>query len=239
MIRTISLVAVALSIGATAIAQEEEEETGPWSGKASLGYLATSGNTETTSFNSAFEVTYDAEQWRHSVNGAAAGASESDATTAENYQAGWKTEYKLTDPNYLFGLVDWRKDRFSGVDQDLAASVGYGRRLIDREKHQLNGEIGAGYKRSEFADGSTDRSVFGRLGFEYTWTFSENASFEETLAIETSTENSYIESISAVRASILGDFALVLSYTLRRNTNVPVGSVNTDKFSAVSLEYAF
>ena len=42
--------------GATAAAEEE----GPWSGKFSLGYLATSGNTDTTTYNTAFEVTPNA-----------------------------------------------------------------------------------------------------------------------------------------------------------------------------------
>ena len=242
MIRRFLLAALLSSLCTGVYAQEEEaeaEESGPWSGNVALGYLSTSGNTETTSYNLAFEVSYDAERWRHTVNGAAAGASDNDVPTAENYQAGIKTEYKLTDPNYLFGLVDWRKDRFSGVDQDLSTSFGYGRRLIDKEKHQLSAEIGAGYKRSRLADGTTDTGAIGRLGLDYTWTFSENAYFEENIGVETGSDNTFIESVSAVHANVFGNFALVVSYTVRHNTDVPAGSVKTDKFSALSLEYAF
>ena len=49
----------------------------------------------------------------------------------------------------------------------------------------------------------------------------------------------YIESVSAVRAKLLGDFAIVFSYTVRHNTDVPVGSDKTDKLTAISLELAF
>ncbi len=48
-----------------------------------------------------------------------------------------------------------------------------------------------------------------------------------------------MESVSAVRARLLGDFAIVFSYTVRHNTDVPVDSKNTDRLTAVSLEYAF
>ena len=35
-----------------------EEEESPWSGKVTLGYLATSGNTENSNLNSGFEIGY-------------------------------------------------------------------------------------------------------------------------------------------------------------------------------------
>jgi putative salt-induced outer membrane protein YdiY len=49
--------------GATAAAEEE----GPWSGKFSLGYLSTSGNTDTTTYNTAFEVAYTKNKWIHTA----------------------------------------------------------------------------------------------------------------------------------------------------------------------------
>ena len=51
-------------------------------------------------------------------------------TTAEAYDA------RLEDPStrfqkaaMLFGRIDWRKDRFSGYDEQLSETLGYGRRL--------------------------------------------------------------------------------------------------------------
>jgi putative salt-induced outer membrane protein YdiY len=67
------------------------EEEGPWEGTASLGFLSTSGNTDTTSYNTAFEISYAKDKWTHTFDAAANGADESDTTTAEAYQAGWKT----------------------------------------------------------------------------------------------------------------------------------------------------
>lgn len=215
------------------------EEESPWSGSASLGFLSTSGNTETTSYNTSFNIAYTKNKWTHAFDAAANGADESKSTTAEAYQAGWKSSYDVSEHNYLFGLVSWRKDRFSGVNQQLSESVGFGRRIIDTPAHLLSGEIGAGHRSSDFSDSTSESSVIARLGLDYQWTFTETSNFQQTVSVESGSDNTFIESVSAVRARLLGDFAIVLSYTVRHNTDVPVGSQKTDKLSAISLELAF
>jgi len=227
---------LAFAQGAAPAAEEEE---GPWSGKASLGYLSTSGNTDTTTYNTAFEVTYAVNKWSHTANGSANGNEESDLHIAEAYQLGWKTDYNFTEHDYLFGLVNWRKDRFAGVTEQLTESIGYGRRLISTPVHLLSAEIGAGYRDADLSDDSSESGAIIRGGLDYTWTFTEKSGFDQYISIESGSDNTYIESISALRASLLGDFAIVLSYTVRHNTDVPDGSEKTDKLTAISIELAF
>ncbi len=236
MLRITILVSLALLIASDAVAEDEQ---GPWSGTTSFGYLATTGNTENQSYNGAADVSYARDKWTHSVNASVIGASESNSTTAEAYQAGWKSEYAFNEHDFLFGLIDWRKDRFSGFDQQLSSTLGYGRRLIDSEAHSLSATAGLGYRTSDLSDGTSDSGAIARGGLDYTWTFSETSNFKQALVAEAGSDNTYYESVSAVRASLLGDLALVVSYTVRHNTDVPVGNENTDTFSAISLEYAF
>ena len=47
------------------------EEESPWSGKRTLGYLATSGNTENSTLNTGFEVGYTTGKWVHFSTAAA------------------------------------------------------------------------------------------------------------------------------------------------------------------------
>jgi putative salt-induced outer membrane protein len=230
------LLGLGLSFAAGADAEEEE---GPWSGTVSFGYLATSGNTENTSYNGAAEVSHTRDKWTHTANASAIGAAESNSTTAEAYQAGWKSEYNLTEHNFLFGLVDWRKDRFSGFDQQLSSTLGYGRRLIATEKHLLSIDAGLGYRSSDLADGTSNSSAIARGGLDYTWAFSETSAFEQALVIEAGSDNTFYESVSELRAKLIGDLALALSFTVRHNSDAPIGSESTDTFSAISLEYAF
>lgn len=214
-------------------------EESPWAGTASLGYLSTSGNTETKSYNTAFDISYTRNKWTHTFNAAANGADDGAGTTAEAYQAGWKSAYDFSEHSYLFGQVNWRKDRFAGVNQQLSEAIGYGRRIIDTPVHLLSAEAGVGYTSLDFADDTSSSSAILTLGMDYKWTFSETSNFEQNIDVESGSDNTYIESVSAVRARLLGDFALVLSYTVKHNTDVPAGSLKTDKLTAISLEYSF
>lgn len=214
-------------------------EKGPWSGKAALGFLATSGNTESSSLNSAFTVAYGVGRWAHSLQALAINATENEQTSAEAYALGWKTEFNMTERDFLFARVNWRKDRFSGYDQQLIESVGYGRRLIDTGVHFLNAEIGAGARQADLVDGTTEEELIWRGGLNYQWKFSETARFTQDLTTEAGPENIYSESVSALRTRLIGALALVASYTIKNNSVVPVGSEKTDTFTAVSVEYTF
>ena len=237
------LVLVASVVLATPVlAHEVEEETGPvspWSGKASLGYLGTSGNTDTTNMSGAFEVEYALEKWKHRFEAATIKASENNTTTAEAYSAGWKSERNMTDASFLFGRLDWRKDRFSGYDEQFSQTVGYGRRLIDNDKHSLNGELGVGARQSELIDGSTESETIVTGGLYYKWAISETAEFTQDLLVEAGDENTFTESKTALSATLVGNLALVASYTIRNNSEVLPGIEKTDTFTALSVEYAF
>jgi putative salt-induced outer membrane protein len=216
-----------------------EKEAGPWSGKAALGYLATGGNTDSSSLNSAFTVAYATGRWAHSLEATAINASEDEQTSAEAYALGWKTEFNMTERDFLFGRVNWRKDRFSGYDQQLSESVGYGRRLIDTGVHFLNVELGAGARQADLTDGTEEEDFILRGGITYQWKFSETAQFTQDLTTESGPENTYSESVSAIKTRLIGALALVASYTIKNNSVVPAGSENTDTFAALSVEYAF
>lgn len=221
-------------------AQEEAAaEDGPWSGKAALGYLATSGNSESSSLNTQFELGYASGKWEHLIDATAINAQESEQTTAEAYKLGFKSEYSFSQDNFLYGRVVWRKDLFSAYDQQFSQTVGYGRRLIDTPAHQLSADIGVGARQSELRDGTTENDFIGRGGINYRWVITETASFSQDLTIESGNVNTYIESVSAVTATLIGNLALVVSYTVKNNSEVPAGTENTDTYTALSIEYAF
>ena len=219
------------------MAQDAPE--GPWSGKANLGYLATSGNTENTTLKTGLEVNYTKGKWAHLLEAAAINATEDDATTTEAYALGWKSERNITDKDFMFGRLTWRKDRFGGFDTQFSQTVGYGRRLIDIDKHKLNAEIGAGARQSERRDGTEEDETIFRGGMYYKWLISETAEFRQDVTAEAGEDNTYVESVTALSAKLIGQLALVASYTVKHNTDVPALTDKTDTYTALSLEYLF
>jgi putative salt-induced outer membrane protein len=238
MILRILVMVAALAAPISLMAQQAEPES-PWSGKAKLGYLATSGNTENATLNTGFEVGYTSGKWDHLFNAAAINASENKVTTAEAYDANWKSERNLTDHDFMFGRLSWRKDRFGGFDTQFSQTVGYGRRLIDMDKHKLNAEVGAGARQSTLQDGTSENETIFRGGLYYKWLLSETAEFSQDLTVEAGDLNTYSESVTALSARLLGDLSLVASYTIKHNSDVPPTTENTDTYTALSLEYVF
>ncbi len=232
-----ALVVAVLAMPFSSMAQEEEE--GPWSGTATLGYLATSGNTENSTLNTGLVVGYKIGKWQHTATLKAINSSEEDNTTAEAYDFSFKSERNLTDVDFLFGKVDYRKDRFSGFDNQVSQIVGYGRRLINTDRHSLNAELGAGARQAERQDGSTEDEGVFNAGLFYKWTFSETAFFSQDLTTEVGSDNTYSESISKVTAQLIGNLALVASYAIKHNSDVDAGVEKKDTYTALSLEYAF
>lgn len=232
-----TMIVAALLAPLSLMAQEEAKS--PWTGKATLGYLATSGNTENSTLNTGVEVGFATGDWQHIARAAAISASENEVTTAEAYELGWKTERNLTDKDFVFGRLDWRKDNFGAFDTQFSQTVGYGRRLIKTDKHRLNVEAGVGARQSETQAGLTENETIFRGGAYYKWLFSETAEFRQDLTAESGSENTYTESISAVSAKLLGNLALVASYTIKHNSDVPALTEKTDTYTALSLEYAF
>jgi putative salt-induced outer membrane protein len=240
--RTTSLFALLL-LSAAASAQAPPAAPAaadPLTGSATLGYLATSGNTESKNSNASLKIDWDrGGNWVHGWTAQFVSARTDGLTTAESYAAGYKGQRDFSETSYLFAAADWRKDRFSGYDEQLSETVGYGRRLIDNERHVLAVEGGAGAKQSTLVGGTDLDEGIVRGGLNYLLHISETSELEQKLVTEIGSENTYTESITALRAKVIGDLAIVLSYTIKNNSDVPPGIEKTDTFTAISIEYAF
>ncbi|MEL7447715.1 MAG: DUF481 domain-containing protein [Pseudomonadota bacterium] len=230
----------ALLLSLPAVAQEEEEPESPWSGKVGLAYLATSGNTENKSLGFNTEVGYKTGKWEHMANFSAINAEQNSVRSAEAYNGGWNTRYNFNESNYLFGRLNYLKDRFAGFEDQFSQTAGYGRRVIGTERHTLDLEIGAGAKQLEARDGTKEDDFIARGFLDYKWAFSDTAEFTQQLLIEAGDTNTLTESKSALNATLIGDLALVVSFTVRNNSDVPDPSFEkTDTFTGISLEYTF
>ena len=228
---------VLLSAGASAQAPSAPD---PLTGNARLGYLATSGNTESKNANASLDIKWDrGAKWVHGWTAQFVSSRTDRIATAESYAAGYKGQRDFSETSYLFAAGDWRKDRFSGYADQLSETVGYGRRLIDTERHMLAIEGGAGAKQSTLIDGTDLDEGIVRGGLNYLLHISETSELEQKLLTEIGAENTYSESVTALRAKVIGDLAIVLSYTIKKNSDVPPRVEKTDTFTAISLEYAF
>ena len=138
----VGLLAIAGSVSA---ADEAEKKKSPWKSSVELGFIKTTGNTETQTTALKADVSYEVEKWRHTGHAEGYGQESEDDTTgetivsAERYELTGKSDYKFNEHDYAFGQIKLKKDRFSGFEYENSASLGYGRKVIkqdeDRKAH--------------------------------------------------------------------------------------------------------
>lgn len=240
--RRVALCVVALLWGGgSALAAEGgETEAGPWSASAELGYVTTSGNTETETFNGKAGVGYEYKRWQHNARLDVLRASEDGDTTADRTELRAKSRYFLAEYDYLFARLRYEDDRFSGYDYQASEALGYGRRVIHQDDLSLDLEAGAGVRHRRL-EGTSSREDDAMVlaGGSLAWAVSPTSEFTEEVTVEWTDDNTWAESVTALSVHINGNLAMKTSYTYRHNSDVPAGTDNTDTVTAVTLVFDY
>ncbi|HET7674966.1 MAG TPA: DUF481 domain-containing protein [Gammaproteobacteria bacterium] len=209
------------------------------SGEVSLGYAATTGNTDTSNLDAKAGIAYGAGAWYHTLAAEVIHATDQGTTTAQSTNAEAQSDYLFTPNNYAFAHLGYNKDEFGGIERRTSETVGYGRRLLNTDTQTWSVQVGAGARQERLATGASRNSPIVQLATDYSWQFSETSSFGQGFVVEDGTDNARFESATSLKVKLVGNFSLALSYTIKRNTNVPPGTANTDTYTIVSLDYSF
>jgi len=238
------LLAVTASVSA---ADEADKEKSPWKSSVELGFIKTTGNTETQTTALKADVSYEVEKWRHTGHAEAYGQESEDETTgntivsAERYELTGKSDYKFNEHDYAFGQIKLKKDRFSGFEYENSASLGYGRKVIKQDDMELDLEIGPGVRfyKPDNADSETEALLV--LAGKYWWAITDNSKFTQELNFDIGEEYTETKSVTGVQANINKTLALKFTYTVRHKSDVPdpATTEKTDTEAAMTLVYNF
>ena len=210
-----------------------------WKGEGEFGYVSTSGNTDTANLKARLGLVNERDMWRHSAMLEALNTSDSDTTTAERYAASWQTDYKFSEFDYVFGRLHYETDKFSGYDYRISEILGYGRRVLHHDDMTLDLEAGPGARQSKLETGESENEMILRLAGRYAWQITEQSRFTQDLSFDIGEDATISRSVTAVQASIVGNLAMKLSYSVENVSDVPPGVKKTDTETAATLVYSF
>jgi putative salt-induced outer membrane protein len=208
-----------------------------WGGEAEAGILATGGNTETESINTKLKIENERRRWRHRLNGLYYRSSDSGTTTAKRTTGTFKSDYQLTDADYLYGVVRYDSDRFSGYDAQTSETAGYGRRIPLGAGRKAELEAGAGGRQTRYVDGTRRSVAILRLAAKYTQVFWQASEFREEVLVESATDNTYTESVTSLKTKVNGNLSMKMAFTWTHNSYVPQDVRQTDTITSVTLVY--
>ncbi|HEX6639290.1 MAG TPA: DUF481 domain-containing protein [Steroidobacteraceae bacterium] len=222
-----------------------------WTGKAELGFLQSSGNTEAASANTKVDLTHETRRWKNNFAIAALYSENAEFATAERYEARYQSDYKINDRLSWFGALRGEQDHFSGFAYQATVSTGASYQFIDSPDTKLDASLGAGYKRSkpetlikseagevlDRIEGELEDEVVGTLGSNYEHAFTESTKVTNKLLAEFGADNTAVANDLALQVSMTQSLALAVGIGVRYNSDPPPLSESTDTLTTVNLVY--
>lgn len=211
-----------------------------FSGSASLGYIAETGNTDSQEFNLGLRMRFAQGPLVQSLGVAADFAEDNSVKTKEDLFMVYDANYYLTDSFYVFGLARGERDGLASTADDIArdAFVGFGPgyRIVNREDMAWRVQAGIGVSYLENGLGASETETGYLASSRFFYQISE--------AVFLTNDTDILSSDSALRAN--NDFGVnfkvsdVLSTRISYLTDYnDARAIETDNRLGISLVYGF
>ncbi|GLS83299.1 DUF481 domain-containing protein [Paraferrimonas haliotis] len=238
------LILVATPAWAIVPPEYEDPET-PFSAEVEFGLQVTSGNTTASSVNGRTKLIYETDDNKQEGNLRAYFASDSEKTTAEQYQVQFQSDHKFSDGDYLYGRGDLSWDTFGSFTKQYIVSTGYGFDAIKTRKSKLSFEAGPGYRYSlpnvstEVPDPHPTREIIFRAASKFEQKLQQYTTLNADLTTEVGQENTVTTLDLSYKNLFFRDWALKVGLFVRHNKVVPADSKRTDTVTTINLLYTF
>ena len=222
------------------------EESGvgvDWSGRVTLGVTDTSGNTETRDAYVEAGLKATAKDWRWTTNGRAKYTEDSGTQTAGNWLAATRFDWFFVERQYLYGRASIQRDTFSNIDLRWTAGAGYGYKVIESDRTNLELRAGLDHVSTQrVVPPDQDYLAFGwGIDFDH-WFVQDRLQFffgQEGFADPRGDEGMIIRSQTGLRAPIIDDLTANFQVNLDYNSDPGPGFKTTDRTYIVGLGYTF
>jgi putative salt-induced outer membrane protein len=225
-------------------------EPEPLKTHAELGYIKTSGNTETESFSATLNIKkafgnhllrFDAEGYY---------SSENEKETKNRWKTVGNYDYPDTSSFMFNFMAGYEADKFSGYDSQFYTGPGIKWKAIEPPAHELNLQANILYSSDDIADSidpDTNATIKGEThGYaafqakvDYNWQISEEWKFVQIASyraeLEEMGDNYFINSKTAIESKISDIFSMGISYTVDYKNDAPADKEKTDSTFLISL----
>jgi putative salt-induced outer membrane protein len=211
-------------------------------GTAETSFVATGGNSDTTTLGLGGEVFYRPSPWVLRWKAAFVRTETEDAVSAESFAQLFRGERAIRDRLSWFGEYDYLRDVFAGIDHRNTVSSGVSYILFRDARQQLSVDGGLGYTNEQRVTGDDISTALALVGASYVLKFSDTAELKDEVRFTTlfdDAENWRAGNVAALTARMTQVLSLKVSHTLRVANLPPPGFEKVDTISAVALVAKF
>jgi putative salt-induced outer membrane protein YdiY len=219
-------------------AAAQELDGDGWRFGLGLAYLATGGNSETSSLGFTANHEWRSDLWQFLSGLEAIRAEEERTLSAERYSALARAERKFTPVLGVTGGWQGEQNRFAGIDHRSTFDLGLGWQALDTPEWKIDTVASAAwnYEKPILDESQTNAGLL--LMARSVYEFSENASTTQMIRLEPNVED--FDDFRAqlrvgLRASLTQLFGIQLAYEARYDAQPVEGFEKTDTMATVSL----
>ena len=225
-------------VASSIIAIANAEETAIIS-HAELGYVSTTGNTETETFNFDGSVKKDWEKHAAILKANAAYGKDGEIESKNKFFIEGAYDYKFTDTVAFNYIAAYKQDKFSGFDSQIYTGPGVKYKALKNEQHALDLTASVLYSIDDIEDVEENEEYASyKAEVAYAWQVLENLKFNQDLSYRASfedNENYFIFSKSALTTKISDIFSAGISYKVDYTNLAPTGKEQRDNTLAMNL----
>ncbi len=216
-----------------------------WSGKASLGATTSTGNTDTSNINGSIRLGKTVGQWEHIVFGSLFkgesaivveqrdeqgevivdddGQPQREIIRGDNSDRlalGYTPRFYWRPRTYLFGVLDWERDRPAGIKTATRQIIGVGHKFWSTDAGFLTAELGFGNKTLDPVAGDDINGGVGYLGINFLNRVTDNVTFNADLRSDFGSDNTFLEIGLGVAFKLSEKLALGITHFTRGNSDI-------------------
>lgn len=209
-----------------------------WSGKGEFGAFRSTGNSSNTGVTGGLELARQEIGWQQTFRFLADFQRSNGVTTREQFLAAYQADVDLNDRLFAYALGQWERDRFQGFSHRVSASGGLGYRMLT-DNPTLTVRAGPAYRVTRSTTGDVSRNLAGLGALDFDWQIAESLKLTQDASAFIQSGNSTYTSTTGLQASLSDNLSARVSYAVEHDTNPPLGAVQTDTLSRITLIYDF
>ncbi|API57919.1 hypothetical protein BSL82_00230 [Tardibacter chloracetimidivorans] len=209
-----------------------------WSGQGELGASTSSGNSESVGVTAGLQLSKEDINWQHKFNALVDYRRANGVTEKEHFNTAYQGQRKISRTLYVYGLLQYERDRPAGYYRRFSEGLGLGVRLLDRPGLRLDMDGGPAFRQTAFIASGEEKELSGRASMAFRWDITPRLGFSQDASAFLADNSSFV-STSAMTTKLFGALSSRLSFDVRHETEPPAGSVKTDTVSRVTLLYSF
>jgi putative salt-induced outer membrane protein YdiY len=185
-----ALTVIPLCVSATPAVAQAPAPPKIWTVALSAGLALTSGNTDTSTINAAYDLVYNPQTKNVVKSDMLFLRGKTQGVLSAN-RFGWnvRDEYSLTPRTFVFGQNAFLKDEFKEIDYLLAPTAGLGYKIFDTmvTKLSVDGSVGGVWEKNPGFDVSSSGAI--TIGEKLSQTLTANTTLTQSVAALWKTKN--------------------------------------------------